>query len=390
MKKIILLALLISSFLFSSQISLDELVSIFEDEQNIVVDVSPKIKDFDVDFNPDVLEDKNIFKDFFINILYQKNIELKHLRANIYSVRPNEDYNFDVYNSNENDIITPQIFDSHIYTIKNITNEDLETVLDVFGDDFRYKYLPQSNTLIYYCDNVLAERVYTALSAIDVPTKQAQIKVTIMINDNSLLKDFGSNIQNFGLDIDMQKTFNDFFSKGASSSYDSIAFLRFNALVRFMQTAGVTAVEQSPTLLIKNGTKSTLKSVKTVPYLESTTSVQDTKESTTESIRYKDIGLQLTIIPKISKDSIFMNISLISEELLDMNDNKPITQKVEYTNSVYLRDKPVLLTGIIKKSNRSTVVGVPLLKDIPILGHLFKYTSKDDSSQTISILIERI
>ncbi len=389
MKKIFLILLLISS-LYGSEITFFNLTDIYETQLKLRIDRSAKVQDFNIEFDPNILKDDNALRGFYNSILYKNNLFLDKVSEGFYRLKYKETFN-NIEDVDDNITLQiPQVFDTHIYRIKNITNEDLETVLSVYGEDFSYKYLPQSNTLVYSCSDALSEQVYTTLSTLDIPTKQAQIKVTIMINDNSLLKEFGSNIQDFGLDLDMQKTFQDFFSKRASSSYDSTAFLRFNTLIRFMQTAGVTAVEQSPTLLLKNGTKSTLKSVKTVPYIESTTSVQDTKESTTESIKYKDIGLQLAITPKIDKDYIFMNISLISEELLDMNDNKPITQKVEYTNSVYLRDKPVLLTGIVKKSNRSTVVGVPLLKDIPILGHFFKYTNKDDSSQTISILIERL
>ena len=386
MKKILFLILIIDS-LFASNISFLELTDIYESQLNLRIDRSAKVKDFDLNFEPTVLQNDNDLRGFYNAILYDNNLYLEKISERFYRLKYKDNFNLIDQNMT---IQEPSVFDSHIYTIKNITNEDLETVLNVFGDALKFQYLPQTNKLIYYCDDVLADRVYNALKQLDLPTKQAQVKITILINDNSLLKDFGSNMDNFGLDLDLQKTFTDFFTKGASSSYSSEAFFRFKTLIRFMQTAGVTSVEQSPTLLLKNGTKSTLKSVKTVPYIESTTNVQDTKESTTESIKYKDIGLQLDITPKIDKDSIFLNISLVSEELLDMNDNKPITQKVQYQNSVYLRDKPVLLTGIIKKSDRSTVVGVPLLKDIPILKYIFSHTNKDNSVQMISILIERI
>lgn len=387
MKKILFLLIVLLNSLFAIELQFTQLTDIYQKKLSINIDDSI-VNDFIVDIPDDTFSDVNDLKSFYNQLLYDNQFLLVAVTDYNYNIVRSPDYNF-VDIDNNITIQEPTIFDSHIYSIKNITNEDLESVLEVFGDALKYKYLPQTNRLIYYCDDTLADRVYNALQQLDLPTKQAQVKITIMINDNALLKDFGSNINNFGLDFDLQKTFTDFFTKGVSSSYSSEAFFRFNTLVRFMETAGVTSVEQSPTLLLKNGTKSTLKSVKTVPYISSTTQVTDTKESTTESVQYKDIGLQLEIIPKISNDSIFLNISLISEELLDMNDNKPITQKVEYQNSVYLKDKPVLLTGIVKKSDRSTVVGVPLLKDIPILGHIFKHTDIDNSTQTISILIER-
>jgi type II secretory pathway component GspD/PulD (secretin) len=97
------------------------------------------------------------------------------------------------------------------------------------------------------------------------------------------------------------------------------------------------------------------------------------------------------INPKIKGNSVFLNLELVSEELLNQNDNKPITQKITYKNYVKVkRGKPILLTGIKKVSQSLERDGVPILSDLPIIGQLFKSRSKKDSELNINIMIELV
>ena len=136
---------------------------------------------------------------------------------------------------------------------------------------------------------------------------------------------------------------------------------------------------------------SSFKSVKTIPFINSTTTIEDTKESKTEDIQYKDIGLQVFINPKIKKDTVYLDLNLTVEELLDLNSNKPITQKISYMNSVKLsKAAPILLTGLKKEVLDTTVQTTPIFKNIPIFQDIFKHKSSIKKTKDLNILIEVI
>ena len=158
-----------------------------------------------------------------------------------------------------------------------------------------------------------------------------------------------------------------------------------------MEAYSVANISQSPTVRLTNGVKSTVTSVMNVPYLKTTSTVDAQTNSVTEQYDYKDIGLQINILPKIKNDWVYLNLNLISEELISLDDDKPITQKITYKNSVKLtKGKPILLTGIKKVSKHFEKSGIPLLQAFPLIGQLFRKKSVRNEEQNINILIEVI
>lgn len=105
------------------------------------------------------------------------------------------------------------------------------------------------------------------------------------------------------------------------------------------------------------------------------------------------IGLSLSVLPLINPEGlVVMDIQQQVQQVggnvtIDGND-VPITQDQSASAKVAVRDRDtIILGGFIRNSLEKSENGVPFLKDIPLLGNLFKSQNKNNSRRELVILI---
>ena len=105
------------------------------------------------------------------------------------------------------------------------------------------------------------------------------------------------------------------------------------------------------------------------------------------------VGIQLQVTPLINPDGlVVMDISQQVQQLgpnftIDGNQVPSTTQRnAQATVSVRDRDT-IILGGMISTTVNSSHSGVPVLKDIPVLGYLFRTTSVDKQRVELIVLI---
>jgi len=114
-----------------------------------------------------------------------------------------------------------------------------------------------------------------------------------------------------------------------------------------------------------------------------------TETSSLESVEFIDVGTQLRLTPRISDDGLVLleihpevSSGTISAAGL------PSESTAEATTHMLVRDgQTVVLGGLLKESDSERVLKVPLLGDIPWLGHLFRRTKKTTSRNELVVLI---
>jgi general secretion pathway protein D len=95
-------------------------------------------------------------------------------------------------------------------------------------------------------------------------------------------------------------------------------------------------------------------------------------------VQYRDVGTQLTIIPTINEDGyvtfrILQEVSQLTTQTLEAALNAPVISTREAETSALVRNgQTIVIGGLIDDAEEQVESGVPLLKDIPILGFLFK------------------
>lgn len=112
------------------------------------------------------------------------------------------------------------------------------------------------------------------------------------------------------------------------------------------------------------------------------------------SIQQLQIGVTLEVTPLINPDGlVVMDIhqridSFKGNVTIQNVGDVPITSEKDASAKVAVRDHDtIMLGGLIETQKTSNNSGVPILKDIPLLGYLFRSTSKDETRDELIVLI---
>lgn len=102
-----------------------------------------------------------------------------------------------------------------------------------------------------------------------------------------------------------------------------------------------------------------------------------------------DFGIKLAVLPKI--DPLGQIDTTLTTSIIDVGakiaDNESIT-KSEVTTSVTVKDgQSILLSGLVRKTNKKKVDRVPLLADIPLVGEVFKSRQSTNEESELLVLV---
>src|SRR5437016_11686983 len=164
-------------------------------------------------------------------------------------------------------------------------------------------------------------------------------------------------------------------------------------LLDFLRSESATKTLANPRIRVVNNKQAKINIGDKVPILLSTTStipgtVPGTipTQSTVTSIEFKDTGVKLTVEPVIHlNQDVTLKLQLEVTRLGDLVNIRanPLIQQFRFgtrtaETSLSLKDgESVVLAGLIQPEDRITVQKVRGLGDIPVLGEVFKSTTRD-------------
>jgi general secretion pathway protein D len=105
---------------------------------------------------------------------------------------------------------------------------------------------------------------------------------------------------------------------------------------------------------------------------------------------FKDVGVVLTVTPRITSNGyVAMEVTQTANDFQGYTDfNAPIVNQREADTTVSAKDgETIVLGGIIRETVTATVNKVPLLGDIPLLGQLFKSSSKQKNKTELLVFL---
>ncbi|MFH2219356.1 MAG: type IV pilus secretin PilQ [Pseudomonadota bacterium] len=150
-----------------------------------------------------------------------------------------------------------------------------------------------------------------------------------------------------------------------------------------LQTEGKLNILSSPSITTVDNRVAKIESGTKIPY--------QTVEDGEVKIEYKDASLKLEVIPHVvDGKTLNMYIKVTKDEpdfARQVQGQPTIISKFAETN-VNLRDgQTTVIGGLNKEKTQDSESGVPFLKDIPILGYLFKGTGKKNEFEDLLIFI---
>jgi len=152
-----------------------------------------------------------------------------------------------------------------------------------------------------------------------------------------------------------------------------------------LQAEGQGEVISNPKVVTADLKKATILQGRQIPY--ATVSQEGTK------VEFKDAFLKLEVTPQITPDDrIRMDLKVSKDEqgtnVATSTGTQPTIDKREVETQVMVNNgETVVLGGVFEQNKNNSVSKVPLLGDVPLLGYLFRTTSKKDTKRELLIFV---
>jgi len=170
-----------------------------------------------------------------------------------------------------------------------------------------------------------------------------------------------------------------------------ISFANFTAVFQLLMTRGKSRVLANPRTVTLDNQTATVSMGINVPVREVN------KDPNTGEITYtwktRSIPISMEVTPHVTSDGMITmkvkpSVKAITGWVGSPDDRQPIVAEREAETQVKVaEDEVVVIGGLVKDEEMRSVGKIPLLGDIPILGHLFRKTSIDRTKSDLMIFI---
>jgi len=266
---------------------------------------------------------------------------------------------------------------------------------------------PTNNALLVSASPRYFEQVSEMIDQLDQPQRQVLIQVLlaeVTLDGNS----------DQGIDWAVSRDFipdasfpndesgND-FSAGSSFGSDSGSALGgltatitngdVDFILRAMQSDGKLEILSRPQILAADNQPATIDIGQRVPFV--TGSSYNERGNLVNSFSYEQVGVQLSVTPRISPDGLVKldvepTISSLSTSSVPISEgfNVPVINNRSASTMVSVQDgQTVVMGGLISTQDNVRETKIPLLGDIPYLGVAFKRTKKIRSRTELLIIM---
>ena len=180
-------------------------------------------------------------------------------------------------------------------------------------------------------------------------------------------------------------------SSGLVLRFISLRNADIRAVLRTIASRSKVRVLSTPELLAMNNREARVLVGSRVPFVASTRLGNDV--AIDRSVQYENVGTQLTLIPTINEDDyvsvrILQEVSSLTTRTVAAALDAPVISTREASTRAVIRNgQTAVIAGLIGSSEDDIERGIPLLKDIPLLGWLFKSKSVVRNRTELAIFV---
>jgi general secretion pathway protein D len=256
-----------------------------------------------------------------------------------------------------------------------------------------------TNMLIFHASQDEYSQIIALLQMLDKPSKAALIEVTVAEMSSDDADKLG-----------VEWSFTNGRSNGGSIVGGTLGGLNLGTAglnYQILDAAGSVklalnalasknraTVLSSPRLLARNGESASIQVGQEVPIITSQSSTPTTGTSATvlQTVQYRSTGVILKIKPVIhSGDQVDLDISqevsAAATTTTGVSVSPTFSSRKVDTKLTLRNGTTVMLGGLISEDSSGGDAGVPLLKDIPMLGALFRSQTAAGSRKQLVVLI---
>lgn len=302
------------------------------------------------------------------------------------------------------------------FPIRHAKAEELVKVLESMKSNRgRITTVERTNSIIVYDTDGKIEQMEKALSELDVETLQIMITAKLVVVSSERSRELGVDWAlrsgSMGLSPGTITDANGLAGGGAGATRTSVGAHSLPS--RSLNAVGATADNPAPTAitasLLDNNLQiaianimsdaatevlaspqvSTLDNTEAVVYMGDKISIRVIDDSGESSTQLVEAGIKLTVTPHVSGDNrILLDLHPQNDSYgYDTQGQVVISTQEAKTKVVVADGETVVIGGLTRNENTQSETGVPFLKDIPLLGNLFKYTRNQVEKRDLIIFV---
>jgi general secretion pathway protein D len=270
---------------------------------------------------------------------------------------------------------------------------------DVFGGGpIKIVADPRNNAVMVYSSYTVFKRLKEVLAGLDVPQAQVVIEATILEVQITDQLQYGVQWYLSGVGLSARSgsglgPSDDGGGGGRLSVGGSAGLVQADAVLKALQNVTKVKVVSSPYLTVIDGKTARLVIGDQIPFAaRSQSSSNNGNVTVTSEIQVKDTGIVLEVTPRInSSNGVMLNInqsvSKPQDNVIEGNTTPVISTREMKSDILVQSGRTVLLGGLIQDRIDKTETGVPVMKNIPVVGNLFKQKTDNTSRVELVALI---
>ena len=268
-----------------------------------------------------------------------------------------------------------------VETVKNLMTERGKVVADTRSNSLVIQEIPEN-----------LQAVMDYIATLDSPAKQIKISAQLLEISSEGLQELGVNWMlngSYVTDGGTQSTqtgevMADVGAEDPIGRY-SVQILShdwsLDAFVETMVKSGKGKIIAHPEITTVENKEARIQMGQKVP-------VKQFDESGNVVIKFEEIGTILTVTPHITAENqVLMHLKPERSTFEFDAAGVVINTNNAETNVIVSNGQTAVIGGLTTQDEVETEYGVPILKDIPVLGYLFKFTTKSSESRDLVIFV---
>jgi general secretion pathway protein D len=181
---------------------------------------------------------------------------------------------------------------------------------------------------------------------------------------------------------------------------------QFIAMLNALSNENKVNIVSNPHILTSENKKAVINVSTSVPIVTSQTTGQVAAATTTttsttttaglnQTVEYRDAGVILTVTPRIGEQgTVALDVKQEANQIgtpVPPTNSPSFTKREAETSVVLLNNQTLVLGGLIQDKLTTTDRGIPILKDIPLIGYIFKFTERIiDKTELLLLITPRV
>jgi type II secretory pathway component GspD/PulD (secretin) len=256
----------------------------------------------------------------------------------------------------------------------------------------------RNNAVIVYDTEARLAQMEKALEELDIETLQIMITAKLVVVDSRLTRELGvdwtartgsplPNVQGGNPSINNPSANATRMTAMVANNADGTQ-IAMNVLDQNMSVAINSLLTDSRSEVLASPQISTLDHTRATIFMGEKVMVRTIDDNGQSTNQMVETGIKLMVTPHVTGDNrILLELKPENNSFYFEGTQLVINTQEAETKVVVADGETVVIGGLTKNEEKDTEVGIPFLKDIPLLGYLFKYSKRETIKNDLIIFV---